>query len=184
MGALVLPWCEATPGTTRSSSRKVRIRVLTFFSVVYFSRGSLPQKKGYRGTTGGPRQISSLQWHEKLARQTKRLNTPAYAYGATSALNKYIFAVARRKEACTAWPPVGFPYFSKPNQKKMSFHQKEQASMREPATSPWVRTYACIHIHMSSYHVCIQVGPPQLQGIQCYTDPPGIQILLVPEPYP
>ena len=36
-----------------SMSREVRIRV-PFLSVVYFSRGTLP-KKGYKGTTGGPR---------------------------------------------------------------------------------------------------------------------------------
>ena len=36
---------------TRSSSREVRIRV-PFFSVVYFSRGTLPPKKGKRELLG------------------------------------------------------------------------------------------------------------------------------------
>ena len=39
---------------SRSSSREVRIRVPTFFLDVYFSRGTLPQKKCKLGTTGGP----------------------------------------------------------------------------------------------------------------------------------
>ena len=44
----------------RSSSREVRIRVPFVFSVVYFSRRTLPTKKGVRkGTTGG------LSWRTK-----------------------------------------------------------------------------------------------------------------------
>ena len=39
--------------STRYSSREVRTRV-PFFSVVYFSRGTLPQKRGEKGTTRGP----------------------------------------------------------------------------------------------------------------------------------
>ena len=43
---------------TRSSSSEVRVRVPFFsFSVVYFSRGTLPQKRGEKGTTGGPRKM-------------------------------------------------------------------------------------------------------------------------------
>ena len=40
----------------RSSSREVRIsiRVLFFFPVVYFSRGTLPPKTGKRALLGGP----------------------------------------------------------------------------------------------------------------------------------
>ena len=48
-------------GSRRSSSREVRIRVHVFLfsvSVVYFSRGTLPQKKGREGhLAGGPRNL-------------------------------------------------------------------------------------------------------------------------------
>ena len=45
---------------TRSSSREVRIRVPFLFSVVHFSRGTLPKKRGEKGTTGGPSQGMDL----------------------------------------------------------------------------------------------------------------------------
>ena len=41
----------ATKMATRSSSREVRIRVPEFFAVVYFSRGTLPTKKGVKKGT-------------------------------------------------------------------------------------------------------------------------------------
>ena len=44
---------------TRSSSREVRIRAPTFFfGVVYFSRGTLPQKKGKRALLGDLLRVS------------------------------------------------------------------------------------------------------------------------------
>ena len=43
-----------TKTTSRSSSRQDRIRVPDFVSVVYFSRGTLPQKR-VKGAPGGPR---------------------------------------------------------------------------------------------------------------------------------
>ena len=43
-----------------SSSKEVRMMVSTSFSV-YFSRGTLPQKRGEKGTTGGP----SCKTHQK-----------------------------------------------------------------------------------------------------------------------
>ena len=48
---------------TRSSSREVRIRV-PIFCIVYFSRGTLPEKrnkKRSKGTTGGPRRLRVLK---------------------------------------------------------------------------------------------------------------------------
>ena len=48
--------------STRSSSGEVGIRV-PFFSVVDFSRGTLPTKKGSKGTTGGP----SLGWSQVVS---------------------------------------------------------------------------------------------------------------------
>ena len=47
---------------TRSSSGEGRIRVPDFFSVVYF-RGTLPQKIGEKGTTGGPRLDPTSRCH-------------------------------------------------------------------------------------------------------------------------
>ena len=40
------------PFKTRSSSTELRIRVPDFLSVVHFSRGTLPQQRGEKGTTG------------------------------------------------------------------------------------------------------------------------------------
>ena len=49
---------------TRSSGREVRIRVPTF-AVVYLSRGTLPQKRGQKGTTGG-HSVGTLDVYSKL----------------------------------------------------------------------------------------------------------------------
>ena len=40
------------PAETRPSSRKDRVRVPDFFQVAYFSRGTLPPKKGQRALLG------------------------------------------------------------------------------------------------------------------------------------
>ena len=45
-------WENTMRGASLGPSREVRIRV-PFFSVVHFSRGTLPQKR-VKGTTGGP----------------------------------------------------------------------------------------------------------------------------------
>ena len=57
------PWgCEvewtSSLNNSRSSSREVNKG--TLFSVVYFSRGTLPQKRVRKGTTAGPR-ITGIQ---------------------------------------------------------------------------------------------------------------------------
>ena len=59
--------CEWKDILHRSSSREVRIRVPTFFLVVYFSRGTLAQKRGEKGTTGGPSRYIDTYPHRPTA---------------------------------------------------------------------------------------------------------------------
>ena len=58
MRSLVQRGKKGSKGSARSSNREVRIRVPTFFSVVYFSRGTPPNQKrnGEKGrqSLGGP----------------------------------------------------------------------------------------------------------------------------------
>ena len=49
LGIQVVPW-----GFSRSSSRGWLEEGYQLFAVVYFSRGTIPQKRVRKGTTGGP----------------------------------------------------------------------------------------------------------------------------------